>query len=160
MKSLKLGLIAAAFALCAIACNTAPNTNQATDTATPSTPAPSATVSANANNAQTPAADDLAFARANYAQHCAACHGEQGNGGIVKVEDLKLKVPSLKEGHATKHTDEQLTKKINNGGDGMPAFKDKLKPEEVTDLVRFVRHEFQAGTNNETAPPTVPAPKS
>ena len=25
----------------------------------------------------------------------------------------------------------------------MPAFKDKLKPEEIDDLVRFIRHEYQ-----------------
>jgi mono/diheme cytochrome c family protein len=29
------------------------------------------------------------------------------------------------------------------GGDGMPEFKDKLSPDEINLLVRFVRHEFQ-----------------
>jgi cytochrome c551 len=160
MKTLKLALIVAAFVLCITACSSASNTNQTADTATPSSPAPSTTANANANAPATntaPAADNLAFARANYAQRCAACHGDNGDGGIVKVEDLKLKVPSLKEGHALKHTDEQLTKKINNGGDGMPAFKDKLKPEEITDLVRFIHQEFQAGAKTET---TTATPKS
>ena len=155
MKSLKLALLVAALTLCAAACDSAPNTNQTADTAVPSSPAPSTT--ANANAAPAPAADNLAFARANYAQHCTACHGDKGEGGIVKVEDLKLKVPSLKEGHALKHTDEQLTKRINNGGDGMPAFKDKLKPEEITDLVRFIHQEIQAGVSKEAA---TTAPKS
>jgi mono/diheme cytochrome c family protein len=103
----------------------------------------------NANNVwtATPAAtatpDEFAFARANYAKHCSACHGQEGKGGLVKVEDVKLKVPSLKEGHALKHLDEDLVDQIRNGGDGMPKFKDKLSPDEINALVRFVRHEFQ-----------------
>lgn len=87
--------------------------------------------------------DEFAFARANYAKHCSACHGDEGKGGLVKVENTKLKVPSLREGHATEHPDEKLVKQITNGGDGMPKFKDKLSPEEINAMVRFVRHEFQ-----------------
>ena len=87
--------------------------------------------------------DEFAFARANYAKHCSACHGDDGKGGTVKVDNKKLKVPSLREGHATMHTDEQLAKQITNGGDGMPKFKDKLKPDEINQMVKFVRHEFQ-----------------
>lgn len=106
----------------------------------------------NVNNMQataTPASkatatpDEFAFARANYAKHCSACHGDEGKGGLVKVENTKLKVPSLREGHATEHPDEKLVKQITNGGDGMPKFKDKLSPEEINAMVRFVRHEFQ-----------------
>jgi cytochrome c551 len=87
--------------------------------------------------------DEFAVARANYAKHCSACHGDEGKGGLVKVEKTRLKVPSLREGHATEHPDEKLVKQITNGGDGMPKFKDKLSPEEINAMVRFVRHEFQ-----------------
>jgi mono/diheme cytochrome c family protein len=87
--------------------------------------------------------DEFAFARANYAKDCSVCHGDQGNGGLVKVEDVKLKVPSLKEGHALKHSDEDFVDQIEKGGDGMPKFKDKLSPAEINALVRFIRHEFQ-----------------
>jgi len=87
--------------------------------------------------------DEFAVARANYAKHCSACHGDEGKGGLVKVENTKLKVPSLREGHALGHRDEKLVKQITNGGDGMPKFKDKLSPEEINVMVRFVRHEFQ-----------------
>jgi mono/diheme cytochrome c family protein len=61
----------------------------------------------------------------------------------VKVDNKKIKVPSLKAEHAIKHTDEQITKMITNGEEEMPAFKDKLKPEEINELVRFVRKNFQ-----------------
>jgi mono/diheme cytochrome c family protein len=54
-----------------------------------------------------------------------------------------LKVPSLTEGHALKHDDADYAEQITKGGDGMPAFKDKLSPEEITTMVRFVRHEYQ-----------------
>jgi mono/diheme cytochrome c family protein len=88
--------------------------------------------------------DEFAFARANYAKDCSGCHGDEGKGGIVKTPDgSKLKVPSLREGRALKHLDEDYVDQIENGGDGMPKFKDKLKPEEISALVRFIRHEYQ-----------------
>ena len=59
------------------------------------------------------------------------------------VDEKKLKVPSFSTGHALKHTDEDFVEQIVKGGDGMPKFKDKLSPEEINLLVRFVRHEFQ-----------------
>ena len=49
----------------------------------------------------------------------------------------------MREGHALKHTDEQLANKIANGEDEMPSFKNRLSPEQIDDLVRFIRSEFQ-----------------
>ena len=87
--------------------------------------------------------EEFAVARANYAKHCSACHGDEGKGGLVKVDNVKLKVPNLTEGHALEHPDEKLVKQVTNGGDGMPKFKDKLSPEEINAMVHFIRHEFQ-----------------
>ena len=87
--------------------------------------------------------DEFASARVNYAKHCVECHGAQGEGGIKTVDKVRLKVPNLSEGHALKHTNEDFVEQIVKGGDGMPAFKDKLSPAEINLLVRFVRHEFQ-----------------
>jgi cytochrome c551 len=99
---------------------------------------------ASANPAVTATPDEFAFARASYARDCAACHGDEGKGGVVKTtEGTKLKVPSLIEGHALKHLDEDYVDQIENGGDGMPKFKDKLKADEINALVRLIRHEFQ-----------------
>jgi cytochrome c551 len=90
--------------------------------------------------------DEFAAAHASYEKNCKLCHGANGQGGPVKLEDgTKLKVPSLREGHALHHPDSDFTKQITKGGDGMPAFGEKLKPEEVNDLVRIIRHDFQAG---------------
>ncbi|MEP6569326.1 MAG: cytochrome c [Acidobacteriota bacterium] len=91
----------------------------------------------------TPTPDEFAVARANYAKNCAACHGDQGDGGLVKIDDKKLKVPSLKEGHALKHDDADYVDQIEKGGGGMPKFKDKLSASEINEMVRFLRHEYQ-----------------
>ena len=87
--------------------------------------------------------DEFASARVSYAKHCVACHGAQGEGGVKTVDEKKLKVPSFSTGHALKHKDEDFVEQIMKGGDGMPEFKDKLSPDEINTLVRFVRHEFQ-----------------
>ena len=87
--------------------------------------------------------DEFASARVNYAKHCVACHGAEGEGGVKTVDNKKLKVPNFSTGHALKHTDEDFVEQIMKGGDGMPEFKDKLSPDEINLLVRFVRHEFQ-----------------
>jgi mono/diheme cytochrome c family protein len=59
------------------------------------------------------------------------------------VDGKKLKVPNFGMGHTLEHSDDDFIKQINKGGDGMPAFKDKLSPQDINDLVRFIRHEFQ-----------------
>jgi mono/diheme cytochrome c family protein len=62
----------------------------------------------------------------------------------VKLDDgTRLKVPSLREGHAVRHSDEDFTKQITKGGDGMPAFEKKLTADQMNELIRFIRHEFQ-----------------
>jgi mono/diheme cytochrome c family protein len=87
--------------------------------------------------------DQFAATRATFKKSCAGCHSEDGSGGLKEVDGKKLKVPNLREGHALNHPDDDFIKQINKGGDGMPAFKDKLTPEQINDLVRLVRHDFQ-----------------
>lgn len=87
--------------------------------------------------------DEFAVARARFQKDCAGCHQPDASGGSVTIEGKKLRVPTLREGHALKDSDEDFVKQIMNGGDGMPAFKDKMSPEQINDLVRFIRKEFQ-----------------
>src|ERR1041385_1363210 len=125
MKLVSLALTCIAIALISIACTetAAPPTNTSTPTAAAS---PAASV------------DQFANTRATFTKNCEPCHGPNAEGGLVKVDNKQIKVPSLKAEHAIKHTDAQLTKMITNGEEQMPAFKDKLKPEEITELVRFI----------------------
>ena len=146
MKPIKLALLVAAATLFAIACDTTTtqtgNNNNATTTVTTASPAPSP--STGAQTGASPA-DEFASIRPVYAAECARCHGITGEGGTVEILKKKLKVPSLKTGHALNHSEEQLAKQISDGGDGMPAYKDKLKQEEINTLVSFIRKEFQGG---------------
>lgn len=149
MKFVKLSFVIAAIALFGLACGETTTTTNQTANATRNTPGTSnSNVNTNVANTSATPADELAEARANYTQFCTFCHGEQGDGGTKEIEGKKLKVPSLKKGHALTHTDEQLIKVVTNGEEGMPAFKDRLKPEQIKDLVRFVRREFQGGASN------------
>jgi len=132
MKLLATVLACVALSLVIIACTeNAPATNSARPTAA-SSPA----------NAASPV-DEFATARANYQKNCEGCHGETGEGGLVKVENKRIKVPSLKADHAIKHTDEQITKMITNGEEEMPSFKGKMSAAEISEMVKYVRKHFQ-----------------
>src|SRR6476620_146805 len=129
MKLIAIALACIALSLVIISCTeTAPPTNNTAPTTAASPPKP---------------VDEFAAARVNYQKNCEGCHGETGEGGLVKVENKQIKVPSLKADHAKKHTDEQITKMITNGQEQMPSFKDKLKPAEITELVKYVRKHYQ-----------------
>ena len=134
MKLIALALTCVAFALVVSACTetaTPTNTNTSRAGASPAAASPAASV------------DEFATARANFTKNCEACHGPEATGGLVKVENKQIKVPSLKAEHAIKHTDDQITKMITNGEEEMPAFKDKMSAQEIQQMVRFVRKEFQ-----------------
>ena len=137
MHLIKLGLLFFVLILFAFACNSP--SDQGGNHAPASAPA-----------GTSPTPDQFAGARQIFLKDCVACHGDKGQGGTVKVDEGTLKVPSLREGHALKHPDSEFVEQISEGGDGMPAFKDKLKPEEMNALVHFIRHEFQGGV---TPPP-------
>ena len=132
MKLISLALTCVAIALIAVACTeTASTTNTSRSSASPTAPAATASV------------DEFAAAKANYKKNCEACHGPEATGGLVKVEKKQIKVPSLKADHALKHTDEQLTKMITNGEEDMPAFKNKMSAQEISEMVRYIRKEIQ-----------------
>src|SRR5689334_23855128 len=127
MKLTLLVLSALVFGLIAIACTeTASPTNSAAPRTTAASPAPSAAAPA----------DEFARAKTNYAKNCEACHGPKAEGGLAKVDNKQIKVPSLKSDHAIKHPDDKLVKTITNGQEDMPAFKDKLSADEINELVR------------------------
>ena len=134
MKLIVLALMCIALALVVSACTetaTPTNTNTSRAAASPAAPSPAASV------------DEFATARANYKKNCEPCHGPDATGGPVKVDNKTIKVPSLKAEHAIKHTDDQITKMITNGEEAMPAFKDKMTPQEIALMVRYVRKEIQ-----------------
>lgn len=135
MKIVLVALCCVAFALIGIAC---------TETATPTTTRTATTTSTAPSPAASPSADEFAHAREIYSKNCEGCHGPNAEGGLAKVDNKQIKVPSLKADHAIKHTDEKLTKMITNGEEEMPSFKDKLSADEINLMVRYIRKVVQA----------------
>jgi cytochrome c6 len=134
MKLILLALTCVALALVGTACTeTATPTNSSSPRSTTAPPAPAPVASV----------VEFANARANFAKNCEACHGPTADGGVVKLDNKTIKVPSLKADHAIKHTDAEMIDYITNGHEAMPAFKDKLNAEEITELVRYVRKTYQ-----------------
>jgi len=109
-----------------------------------------------ASPAATATPDAFADVRSIYAKECQNCHTADGQGGRVKLEDGKtLKVPSFRAGHALRHADSDFRKQIMEGGDGMPTFKAKLSSQQIAELIRLIRQEFQPGHT----PPAEKSPK-
>ena len=110
-----------------------------------------------ASPAATATADAFASVRGIYAADCQNCHGVDGVGGPVKLDDGKtLRVPSLRAGHALRHTDSDFHRQIKEGGDGMPGFKGKVSKQQIDELIRLIRQEFQPGHT----PPAEKPPKT
>ncbi|MBA3241286.1 MAG: cytochrome c [Acidobacteria bacterium] len=153
MKFFKLFLVTTALALFALACgNDAPDNRTANTNTRPA--ATAATPAASTPNA---APDELAAAAGDFARFCIGCHKADGTGGPFELEDgAKLKVPSLRE-RGRKDPDKELADQIVNGGDGMPAFKNRLDEERINSLVRFIRREFHGQTATGAASPAAPS---
>jgi mono/diheme cytochrome c family protein len=79
-----------------------------------------------------------------YAVECAACHGATGVGDGVHGKHLMPAPSDLRRATLAK-TDEQLYQRIWNGGamppfnSGMPAYKDLLSPDQIWQILVYVR---------------------
>ncbi len=139
MKFLKLSLVLSAIALFIFACseNKTANTNTTNIVVT----------NANtATNAQpTAPADVLADARKIYTDKCVKCHKEDGTGGKVTIEDKTINADNFTTDKMAKMADEKYFDYIKNGvpDEGMPAFKNQLTDEQIKNVVKFIRAEFQ-----------------
>ena len=80
----------------------------------------------------------------NWENHCQKCHGADGKGQTKAGKKLKLKDYTDAKVQA-EMTDADMAKCINEGANDdagkekMKAFKAELTPEEVTDLVAYIR---------------------
>jgi len=67
---------------------------------------------------------------------CVACHAADGSGSDV---GKKLGAHDFHSADAQKMSDAELTDVISNGKNKMPAYAKTLKPDEIKDLVGYVR---------------------
>jgi len=76
----------------------------------------------------------LALGQEVYANTCAACHGEQGEGHVLP------EAPALDETeHAWHHPDGQIQEIIKKGGKVMPALGDQLTDDQIVAVIRYIQ---------------------
>jgi cbb3-type cytochrome c oxidase subunit III len=87
-------------------------------------------------------AESIAAGQKVYAQNCASCHGETGKGDGKMGAQLKP-TPSDLTDSEWKHgsTDGEIFTLIKDGskGTGMRAFGSRLKPEDIWNVVNYLR---------------------
>ncbi len=85
--------------------------------------------------------ESLAAARAHWVDHCATCHALDGSGNTVIGRNLYPKAPDMKDAETQGLTDGELYYIISNGVrfTGMPAWGGEDSPEEIWQLVSFIR---------------------
>lgn len=69
--------------------------------------------------------------------HCSTCHGDDGKGTKRGIE---LKTQNLADAKwQASRKDEDILNSITNGKNKMPRWSEKLKPEEIQALAKYVR---------------------
>lgn len=75
-------------------------------------------------------ADSKPNAKELFMQHCAVCHGDDGELGAAGAKDLSV----------SKLSDKEIKDRIIHGKNGMPPMKDLLKSEEnISAVVEYVK---------------------
>jgi|SRR5882762_5461108 len=82
----------------------------------------------------------LASGKKKYGQDCAMCHGKEGAGDGDLAEDMHLKLRDFRDAATLKDVaDGDIYNIINNGKGKMMGEEGRLKPDEIWDIVNFVR---------------------
>lgn len=84
------------------------------------------------------AADQTAFGKDLFRQHCASCHFAETSAQKIGP-GLKGLYPRLTFSDGKKVTDANLTKWIESGGKNMPGFKESMRPDEIRALIFYIR---------------------
>jgi len=84
----------------------------------------------------------VAEGRAHFADHCAACHANDGSGDTPIGRSLYPRAPDMRKAPTQRLTDGELFYIIENGVrlTGMPAWGGGGNPEASWQLVHFIRH--------------------
>jgi|SRR6476646_6547625 cytochrome c6 len=76
-------------------------------------------------------------AEATYKAKCAVCHGADGKGETTVGKANKVR--DLGSADVQKQSDDEIAGIIGNGKGKMPAYGKSLKPEQIKDLVAYIR---------------------
>ncbi len=85
-------------------------------------------------------ADPRAAAKKDFSVHCVQCHGPDGRGDedSARMNRVPAERLDLVKGPAAGHGQAESAKVIAEGKGKMKPFKDKLEPEEIAALARYV----------------------
>ncbi len=72
-----------------------------------------------------------------YAKNCTPCHGVDGHASTPAGKQLKAR--DFHSPDVQKESDETLAGVITKGKNNMPSFGKTLKPNEIADLVKYIR---------------------
>lgn len=84
--------------------------------------------------------DSKAYEASLFRQHCAICHGAEGEG---KTLDDGKTVPNMREGELKFHSEAEILKQIAVGGNGMTPFRDQLTERELNLMAKFVHDDLR-----------------
>lgn len=87
-------------------------------------------------------AESKSYETSLFRQHCAVCHGPEGNG---KTLDDGKQVPSLRSGEFKFKTVDEIQHQITEGGNGMTPFKGQLTQRELHLMAEFVHRDLRGG---------------
>jgi mono/diheme cytochrome c family protein len=109
---------------------------------------------AKAPNPVKPTPTSLAQGKKMYGFDCALCHGKDGDGKGDLAADMNLKLADYRDSAALKDmTDGEMFYIIKNGKGQMTGEADRVKPEEIWNLVNYVR---SLSKRSATTPPKAP----
>jgi mono/diheme cytochrome c family protein len=101
-----------------------------------------------------PTPASLAQGKKMYGFDCALCHGKDGDGKGDLAGDMNLKLADYRDPAALKDmTDGEMFYIIKNGKGQMTGEVDRIKPEEIWNLVNYVR---SLAKKSAAAPPKAP----
>ena len=87
-----------------------------------------------------PTAASIAVGKKKYGYDCAMCHGADGDGKGDLAIDMKLKMIDYRDPATLKSvTDGEMFYVIKNGNGQMPSEADRLKDEDIWNLVNYIR---------------------
>jgi mono/diheme cytochrome c family protein len=139
MKILKFCLVLLSVALFIFACSE----NKPANTGTTNVVVTNTNAAVNTQPSAAP--DELASAKKIYLNTCIKCHKEDGTGGESVIDGQKIKAPNFTSDRLKKEPDSEFIETIENGAkeDGMPPFKGKISDDDIKNLVKLIRKEFQ-----------------
>ncbi|MGB9072116.1 MAG: cytochrome c [Terriglobales bacterium] len=104
-----------------------------------------------------PTPESIEAGKKIYSYDCLMCHGALGDGKTGPAKEIKI--PDITNPALLKdHTDGELFYVIKNGRGDMPLEGDRVKPDQIWDLVNYVRslakkHTPAEAKSPETKPP-------